>query len=775
MSDSKTSKRSPAPKADDVARESANGSQPHVAAAESGKGAKAHRGETLHPAATPPDPRFHGAQSAAKVTEVADLSDPRFYLNRELTLLNFYYRVLQEAADPRTPLLERVRFAAIVSSNLDEFTMKRLGGLKQQVGAGVTDLTVDGRTPEEQVTAVNSVILDLSVRVRAVAVGIYEELGEHEIHLLKLKDLTRRERRYVEDYYLENVHPLVTPQATDPAHPFPFISNLSLNLLVELRDPDSGETSLARVKVPLGEGTRRFVALPGAGGRHLSLERVMMDNLGVLFPGMEIVACSVFRVTRNANTDKLEEGAEDLMDTIQSELRERRFAPVVRLEVESKTQDAHVQLLMGELGLGSEDVFRIHGLLGLRDLIEFADHDIPDLRFPQHRPMNHPLVKVDRTMFRTIRDHGSLLVHHPYQSFNQTVERFLREASVDPKVRAIKMTLYRTSEQSTAAGLLMDAARNGKQVAVVVELKASFDEAANIAWANRLEQVGVHVTYGVLGLKTHCKVILVVREENDGIRTYAHVGTGNYHEGTARHYSDLGLFTARKKTGRDLVEVFNYLTTGFKPKRKYKSLLVAPKGLKKGIVDRIERETERHRDSGDGLIQFKMNGLEDPDVVLALYQASAAGVQVDLIIRDTCRVRPGIPGVSENIRVFSVLGRFLEHTRIYYFRNGGHEEYYIGSADCMSRNLDSRVEVLVPVEGIAERATIRELLDLQFDDQRGGWMMRPDGSYEQRSTTAEVGAESSQAQLISVAEEAVRQAGRLRRRGTRPLRSRNLR
>lgn len=772
MSDSKTSKRVPAttpePSVPKSVPDPSNGAGPK------GRPRARTAPEQLHPAATPPDPRFQGKANRSVSAKSLDLEDTRLYLNRELTLLNFYYRVLQEATDPRTPLLERVRYAAIVSSNVDEFTMKRLGGLKQQVGAGVTEPTADGRTPMEQVADINSVISDLSVRVRAVTTGIYRELRGHGIELLRLSDLSRRERRYVQNYYLENVHPLVTPQATDPAHPFPFISNLSLNLLVELQDPDNGESSLARVKVPLAEGTRRFVELPGSG-RFLSLERVMIANLGVLFPGMQIKSCSVFRVTRNANTDKLEEGADDLMAMIQSELRERRFAPVVRLEVESKTRDSDVQLLMRELGLGAEDVFRIDGLLGLRDLIEFADRDVPELRFPPHHPVDHPLVKRDRSMFRTIRDHGSLLVHHPYQSYGQTVERFLREASVDPKVRAIKMTLYRTAERSTAGALLMDAARNGKQVAVVVELKASFDEAANIAWANRLEQVGVHVTYGVMGLKTHCKVILVVREDADGIRTYAHVGTGNYHEGTARLYSDLGLFTARKRTGQDLGEVFNYLTTGFKPKRKYKRLLVAPKGLKKGILDRIQREITVHQSDGGGRIQFKANGLEDPDVIRALYEASRAGVRVDLIIRDSCALRPGVPGISENIRVYSVLGRFLEHTRIYYFRNGEAEEYYIGSADCMSRNLNSRVEVLVPVEGAAEQATIRELLNLQLSDTRGGWMMRQDGSYEQRSLPDDTNAVSSQVQLIAVAEEEIRQAGRLRHRGTRPLRSRNLR
>ncbi len=721
---------------------------------------------------TLPDPRFLTSKDSADVP--ADLDDPSLYLNRELTLLNFYYRVLHEASDPRTPLLERLRFAAIVSSNVDEFAMKRLGGLKQQIGAGVTDLTVDGRTPEDQVREVTSVLRDLAGRVRAVVREIARELRVEGIELLRLADLSRRERQFIRDYYLQNVHPLVTPQATDPAHPFPFISNLSLNLLVELQDPDSGDRSLARVKVPLAEGTERFVKLPGSY-RFVSLERIMIANLDVLFPGMKTVACSVFRVTRNANTDKLEEGADDLLAVIQSELRERRFAPVVRLVVESRTSAEHVHLLMSELGLDQEDVFTADGVLGLRDLMQIANLDVPELRVPPHHPEDQPIFKPDRSMFRTIRDRGSVLVHHPYQSFTTTVERFLREASTDPKVRAIKMTIYRTSEDSNSVRYLMDAARHGKQVSVVVELKASFDEAANIAWANRLEQVGVHVTYGVVGLKTHCKIALVVREDDDGIRTYAHVGTGNYHAGTARAYSDLGLFTARKKTGKDLVELFNYLTTGFKPKRNYKRLLVAPKGLKKAILEKIARETQRQEEGEVGHIQFKLNALEDSDVVRALYQASMAGVRVDLIIRDTCRLRPGIPGLSDHVRVISVLGRFLEHSRIYYFRNGGNEEYYIGSADCMSRNLHSRVEALVPVEGAREQAAIRHMIDLQLEDRRGGWVMRADGSYELRSSTSETDLVSSQVALIEAAEAEVWEAHRLRRRGTRVLRSRNAR
>ncbi|HSM61274.1 MAG TPA: polyphosphate kinase 1, partial [Longimicrobiales bacterium] len=615
-----------------------------------------------------------------------DLSDPSLYLNRELTWLNFNDRVLGEAEDERTPLLERLKFIAIVSSNLDEFFMKRIGGLKQQVGAGVAARSVDGRTPQQQIEESYVLGRDLEVRKRAVLADVTRQLAGRGIVIAEHDHLPEEDREWLRARYVANVYPLVTPQATDPAHPFPFVSNLSLNLLVTLRLPGDAAPLMARVKVPVGPGVPRFLKL-AERDVFVPLEQVMAANLDLLFPGMEIDACELFRVTRNANTELEEDEADDLLALIETELRQRKFAPIVRLAVAPGMDPAHRGMLAAELGLDEDaDVFEKEGMLGLRDLWEIARLDVPGLRDRPHHPVDHPHIPADRPIFYTIRDAGSLLVHHPYESFTTSVERFLREASLDPKVRAIKMTVYRTSEDSKAVEYLIEAARNGKQVAAVVELKARFDEAANIRWANRLSAYGIHVTYGVVGLKTHCKAILVVRQDYDGLRRYAHVGTGNYHAETARSYVDYGLLTCDPEIGADLTEMFNYLTTGYKPSRKYSKILPAPKILKPAILSRIEREIERHREDGGGRIQLKLNALEDADVTRALYVASQAGVKVDLIARDTCRLRPGIPGLSENVRVVSIVGRFLEHGRIYYFRNGGAEEYFIGSADAMRRN-----------------------------------------------------------------------------------------
>jgi polyphosphate kinase len=500
----------------------------------------------------------------------------------------------------------------------------------------------------------------------------------------------------------------------------------------------------------------------------------MANNLDLLFPGMEVESCALFRVTRNANTEIDEETADDLLAMIESELRERKFAPIVRLQVARAMAPSQRKMLATEFGLDAPgDVFEVEGMLGLRDFWQLARLPIAALRDPSHHPADHPELVSERSIFHVIRDEGSLLVYHPYQSYATSVERFLAAASEDPKVRAIKMTLYRTSEDSRAIQCLIDAARNGKQVAVVVELKARFDEEANIRFANRLEEYGIHVTYGVVGLKTHCKVILVVRHDFDGLRRYAHIGTGNYHAGTARLYADLGMLTCDAAIGRDLTELFNYLTTGYKPKRSYAKLLVAPKALKPALVEKIAREAVLHTPDSPGHIQIKTNALEDAEVTRALYRAAQAGVRVDLIVRDTCRLRAGLRGLSDNVRVVSVVGRFLEHGRIYYFRNGGQEEYFIGSADCMKRNLESRVEILAPVEAPALRKDLRLILDAQLSDPRGAWEMRADGSYVQR-TTGEA-TRHSQELLIGWAEERQKQATRLRRRRPRGFQRRNLR
>lgn len=689
------------------------------------------------------------------------LGSPAYYLNRELGLLNFYFRVLHEAEDPRTPLLERLKFASIVGSNLDEFAMKRIGGLKQLVAAGVQELSADGRTPAEQIRDCYRLIRVLEKRQRRTLRSIFAELSHEGIEIVGLDDLTKKERKWVSRYYRESVHPLLTPQTTDLAHPFPFISNLSMNLLVTLSDPADKRESLARVKVPLGSGTERFVPLRGTH-RYLPLAEVIRANFDRLFPGMDVVSTTKFRVTRNAEGDVQAESADDLLEGLEAELRGRHFAPVVRVELSANADPMHRRVLMNELGLAEDDFFEADGLLGLGELMFFAGLDRPHLKFSPHYPVEHPDLPLDRSVFSILREKGSLLLHHPYESFSGTVERFLAEAARDPQVRAIKMTIYRTEEESQAVAYLIEAARNGKQVAVVVELQASFDEKANIHWANRLEQAGIHVTYGVVGLKTHAKVLLVVRQDEDRIRRYAHLGTGNYHAETARLYTDLGLLTANKPIGQDLTELFNYLTTGLRPRRPYKAVHTAPAMLKTTLLEKIEREAALHSADDPGHIQFKMNALEDPDIVRALYRAARKGVVIDLIVRDTCRLRPGIQGLSESIRVVSIVGRFLEHARIYYFRNGGAEEYFIASADSMSRNLNARVEVMAPVDDPVLQEELRLILDTQLADHRGGWLMHPDGSYELRSDSSDADAVSSQTILTRWAEHRARDAEDLR-------------
>ena len=693
-----------------------------------------------------------------------DLSDPQWYLNRELTWLEFNRRVLAEADDDRTPLLERVKFLAIVSANLDEFFMKRIGGLKQQLGAGMLEPTVDGRTPQQQIDACYSVVRDLEQQQRQLFRQLKKLLAEQSIDIRPYQELSAGQKAGLRDHYLRNIFPLVTPQAMDPAHPFPFVSNLSLNLLVAVRYADDDQTALTRIKVPVGGSVPRFLKVADTAIL-VPLEDVMANNLDLLFPGMVVSSCELFRVTRNAVTEKNEEQADDLLAMIEDELRERKFASIVRLQVQQDMDPLHRGMLAAELGLDeTADVFESDGTLGLRDLFAVISRDRLDLLDKPHHPLDHPKLTGTGNIFHAIRDQKSILLQHPYESFVTSVERFVREASRDPKVAAIKMTLYRTSQDSKIIDYLIDAARNGKQVAVVVELKARFDESANIRWANRLEEAGIHVTYGIVGLKTHSKVIFVVRQDYNGLRRYAHIGTGNYHAGTARLYTDLGLLTCDPVIGEDLTELFNYLTTGYVPRRNYRKLLPAPKLLKAALLDKIDREVKKHSKKTPGLIQFKMNALEDVDITAALYRASQAGVQVDLIVRDTCRLRPGIKGLSDNVRVISVVGRFLEHTRVFYFRNGGEEEYFIGSADCMKRNLESRVEVVAPIEPPELRQELRQLLDLQLTNQRSVWEMRPDGSYVQRRPKTGEDGRGVQDTLIELTEKRQKDSLRLKKR-----------
>ncbi len=661
-----------------------------------------------------------------------DLHDSQWFLNRELTWLSFNRRVLHEAEDERTPLLERLKFIAIVSANLDEFFMKRIGGLKQQIGAGMRELSLDGRSARQQVIECHAEVREIEARKEQAFQKICTLLEEKNILIEHYDELTPKEKKLLREFYYANIFPLLTPQSIDPAHPFPFISNLSLNLLVLLHYPKAKHNSLVRIKVPVNAGTPRFIRV-GKGEHFVRLEDVMMNNLDMLFPGMQIISCELFRVTRNANTEKDEEEADDLMEMIESELKERKFAPIVRLEIVAGMDTVHRGRLAAELELDeATDVFEVPGLLAMRDLFELTRLDFPRLHDAPHYPIDHPQLQTQRNIFHIIRDAGAILLQHPYESFSTSVERFLREAATDPKVRGIKMTLYRTSRQSRIIDALILAANNGKQVAVVVELKARFDEATNISLAERMEEAGVHVTYGVVGLKTHCKVILVVRQDYNGLRRYLHIGTGNYHADTARLYCDVGILSCDQLIAEDVTELFNFLTTGFMLKRKYSKLALAPRMLKKALIEKIEREIDLHRTAGGGLIQFKINALEDGDVVRALYRASMAGVKIDLIVRDSCRLRPGIPGLSETITVISIVGRFLEHARIYYFHNGGADQYFIASADAMKRNLEARVEILCPVESAELTREVRHILDTQLADQRSAWDMLPDGTYTQR-------------------------------------------
>jgi polyphosphate kinase len=693
------------------------------------------------------------AKAKAKAADI-DLDSSELYLNRELTWLAFNGRVLTMANDPKTPLLERVKYLAITGNNLDEFQMKRIGGLKQQLAAGVRDTTVDGLTPAEQLSVCQEKVRELHKEQNRILRELLVLLTEKNIELVDYSSLSDEEKDSQRSNFKENIFPLLTPLAMDPGHPFPFISNLALNLLVSLRHKGGSLSHIARIKVPVTKGIApRFIRV-GEKYKYVKLEDVITNNLDMLFPGMEIMSCELFRVTRNAIVEVEEDAADDLLAMIESELRDRHFAPIVRLQIGKGMNPTHRGMLAAELGLDEDnDVYEVDTIMAMVDLFEIAMLDIPELLDTPHKPIDHTRLAHDsRNIFHIIRDRGSLLFQYPYESFKTSVERFLRTASTDPKVLAIKMTLYRTSAEGGIIDSLIQASRNGKQVAVLIELKARFDEAANIGWARRLEQAGIHVTYGVIGLKTHSKVILVVRKDYNKLRRYAHIGTGNYHSGTARLYGDLGMMTCDDDIGQDLTELFNYLT-GYSPPPKYRKILAAPYTLKSSLLKKIEREEKLHTAQSPGHIQFKMNALEDVDITRALYKAAQAGVKIDLIVRDTCRLRVGIPGLTENVKVISVVGRFLEHARIYYFHNAGKEEYYIGSADLMTRNLESRVEVVAPVEDVKLRQELRLILDVQLSSKKHVWEMQSDGHYIERANTLNIDSIlSSQDTFIALAQ-----------------------
>jgi polyphosphate kinase len=667
----------------------------------------------------------------------ADLRAPSLYLNRELSWLEFNRRVLQEARDSRTPLLERVKFLAIFSSNLDEFFQVRVAGLREQVAAHLSEHTPDGMMPDDQLRSIAPLVRELQQEHGlCLTRDVLPALAERGIELItRQENLSPDDVAYLNNYFTANVFPVLTPLAVDPAHPFPYISNLSLSLAVILRG-DAGEERFARVKVP--KILPRWVPLTGTH-RYVPLEMVIAINLESLFPGVEILGSYPFRITRNTDLEIDPDEADDLLALIQEEVRNRRFAEVVRLEVESAMPESLRQLLLAELNadqetdglpLTMEDVYEAQGLLDATDLLAISALELPELRDPPFIPAVPPKLAGTRNIFELIRE-GEIFVHHPYESFAASVERFIQAATEDPDVLAIKMTLYRTGGDSHIARMLANAAERGKQVAVLIELQARFDEENNIRWAQRFEDVGVHVSYGVAGLKTHAKVILVVRREGEQIRRYVHIGTGNYAPRTARVYTDFGLFSADPDLGADLSDLFNVLT-GFASPQGYRKLVVAPTGMRKRLIELIRREIEHAEAGRPARILAKMNALVDPEIIALLYEASRAGVSVDLLVRGICCLRPGLPGISERIRVSSVIGRFLEHSRAWFFQNDQTPEVHISSADWMPRNLDRRIEAAVPLNCRDHCDTILELLELMLQDNRQAWDLASDGTWTQR-------------------------------------------
>jgi polyphosphate kinase len=663
------------------------------------------------------------------------------FINRELSWLEFNARVLHEALDPRVPLLERIKFLSIFSTNLDEFYMVRVAGLRRKAAQGAAQYPPDGLSPVEQLTAIQRRVRELlAQRNRCLSLELLPALAEHGIQLLRMSELAPAEWMSVDEFFESQVFPVLTPLAVDPGHPFPYISNLSLSLAVEIRDPERGEEHFARVKVP--RSIPRWVPT-GRPNVFVALEEVIGANLQALFPGMEILRWYAFRITRYSDLDLGQiDQVDDLLDTIEQQVFRRRFGEVVRLEVQEGMPAALRQLLLEEMNdaetqsvsaLADADVHEGGRLLELGDLMAIASLELPQLKDAPFTPVVPPVLReAGRPLFDVIRERD-LLVHHPFHNFDATVERFLEEAAADDHVLAIKLTLYRTSGDTAIVAALADAAQAGKQVAVLVELQARFDEVNNINWARTLERYGVHVAYGLPGLKTHCKTALVVRRDPDGVlRRYVHVGTGNYNSKTARLYTDIGLFTCKPAIGADLSDLFNTLT-GFSRQRLYRRLLVAPANLRPRILELIERETMHAREGRRGRIVAKMNALVDPETIDALYRASQAGVEIDLIVRGICCLRPNVPGISERIRVLSIVGRFLEHSRIFYFENAGRSEYYIGSADWMPRNFDRRVEAVVPVDDPALHAPLDALLATCLQDNRQAWELRSDGSYVQRT------------------------------------------
>lgn len=659
---------------------------------------------------------------------------PEYFFNYELSWLKFNERVLAEAQNEKNKLLERVKFIGIVCSNLDEFFQKRVGGLKRQQMAGVKSLSVDGMTPADQLKAIQVEVTKMIEAYRGCFFDtLIPELSKNGIQIKKFTELNEDHKKIADRFFIKQIYPIITPLAVDESHPFPFISNQSLSLAVELRDPKTKELHFSRVKIP--SNRPRFIKLHRKGNKVIliPLEDLILSKINQFFTGMEVISAHMFRVTRNASLERNEEEAEDLLEMIEDELKERRFAGIVRLELDVEMPMHIKKYLIKNLEINWNDVYEMTGTIGLADAFQISQlsgfirlknrHWIPVL----HPALRHELDEIAPSMFEVIKK-GDFMVQHPYHSFELTTQRFIEEAARDPKVLAIKQTLYRTSEDSPLMHSLMTAADNGKQVAVLVEIQARFDEQRNINWAQKLENSGVHVAYGLPGLKIHTKVTMVVREEEEGLKMYCHLGTGNYHPDTAQIYEDLGLFTCNEVIGSDVADIFNLLT-GYAPDQTFEKLLVAPKHLRKELTKLINTEIEEAKNGKEARIIAKMNSLEDPLIIQELYEASKMGVKIDLIVRGVCRLIPQKEGLSENIHVHSIIGRFLEHSRIFYFHSGGEYQYSIGSADWMHRNLDARVEAITPILEPKLKKYLQFLLNLYLIDNTQRWVLNSEGDY----------------------------------------------
>lgn len=664
-----------------------------------------------------------------------DLPEDRF-LERELSWLDFNQRVLELAEDKTLPLLERVNYAAIFASNLDEFFMVRVASLKRRIATGIATPSPSGLSPQEVLQRISERTRELQLRhAELFTKELAPALSDAKINIVHWSTLSSEEQNLLHDYFQTQVFPVLTPLAVDPAHPFPYISGLSLNLAVVLRNPKSKAEHFARVKVP--PLLPRFVQVPGSGSRYVPLEDVMGEFLGELFPGMEVLQHHTFRVTRNEDLEVDEDEGENLLIQLEKELLRRRFGPPVRLEVAQDIDAKVLSLLQRELDIDGSDVFMLPEPLDLRSLSAFFSLKRPELRFEPHPITTNKYLEADEDeaadIFAALRER-EILVHHPYESFATSVQAFLEQAAQDPQVLAIKQTLYRTSGDSPIMDALIDAAEAGKQVLALVEIKARFDEQNNIGWARKLESAGVHVVYGLVGLKTHCKLSLVIRQEENQLRRYCHIGTGNYNPKTARYYEDLGLLTSRPEVGEDLTKLFNLLS-GYASEPQYRAMLTSPVGVREGLTERIRREIENHTAGKPARIGFKLNSLVDERIIDELYLASKAGVPIDILVRGMCSLRPGVAGLSETIRVNSVLGRYLEHSRIFYFENGGDADVFIGSADMMHRNLDRRVETLVRIVQPDQIQQLKRIIDIGMSAEVDSWSLNSEGEWKRKSFT----------------------------------------